>query len=75
MLPSLSLSLCLSLSLSLAMLWRLKQKVRKYNKDYEESVVHCRDNPSLYEDVDEEEEDEEEEEGDSEDDEYVKKGM
>ncbi len=32
----------------------LKQKVKKYNKDFEDSVVHCRANPDLYEEEEEE---------------------
>lgn len=36
----------------------LKQKVRKYNKDFEDSVNHCRENPELYEEDEEEEEEE-----------------
>ena len=31
----------------------LKQKVKKYNKDFEASVVHCRANPDLYQEDEE----------------------
>ena len=39
----------------------LKQKVRKYNRDFEADIAHCRENPALYEEEEEEEEEEEKE--------------
>ena len=52
----------------------LKQKVKKYNKDFEDSVSHCRANPDQYQDEEEEEEEDEEEEEEEEDDDEVDKG-
>ena len=66
--PSLPPSLTPSLPPSQA-LSTLKQKVRKYNKDFEELVIHCRDNPSMYEETDEDDEGEGDEERDSEEEE------
>lgn len=37
----------------------LKQKVKKYNKEFEEPIKHCRENPELYEEEEEEVEEDE----------------
>ncbi len=43
----------------------LKQRIRKYNKDFEEQIKKYRENPELYEEEEDEEEEEESEESES----------
>ncbi|XP_011403348.1 PREDICTED: eukaryotic translation initiation factor 3 subunit C-like [Amphimedon queenslandica] len=45
----------------------LKQKVRKYNKDFEVPLKHFRENPELYEEEEEQEQDKDEDEDDDDD--------